>query len=104
MAATQRNLSTTKDQVVTILDIECSSKTEVKLSEYSIKSSTSVQIYRHLEDPTLNGSDIVANFKLSNAGNDFYRFVKLHSTGFSWNDDELNIKFPLIEFFGQIAE
>lgn len=100
----------------------------VKLSEYSIKScsfcqnachlrnwvlevsndgSSWAQVDRHTEDPTLNGSGIVANFKLANASNDFFRFIKLRSTGFSWVNnpsEDSGIRLGLIEFFGQIAE
>lgn len=62
-------------------------------------------IDRHENDSTLNGSSIITNFDIKSKTNDFYRFVKLRTTGLSWDgNDRHDIFFPFIEIYGKMKE
>ena len=100
----------------------------VKLSSYSIKSHNDGKNYAHLKNwvievsddakswkiidnqkncSLLNGSNLVANFKIDKKDDDdgkFYRYVRIRSSGNSWYQygNHSQIYFSLIEFYGQI--
>ena len=57
----------------------------------------------HSNDSRLNGSNITAIFKVNKELSDFYRFIRLRQTGYSWHSDYY-IYFYFIEFFGKIDE
>lgn len=101
----------------------------IQLSNYSIKSYTNgennmhlrnwtievsnngenwEEIDRHTDDTTLNGSNKTATFKVSKERSDFYRFVRIHQTGYSWyeypNSNRYDIQMRLVEFFGKLDE
>lgn len=98
----------------------------VKLSSYSIKNNKSsnlaylknwvvevsnngvewVVIDRRMDDRTLKGPFLVANFKINGqeSDNSFYRFIRLRQTGNSWCDynKHNHISAMFIEFYGKI--
>lgn len=96
----------------------------IQLTNYAIKSHSSRPNYCHLRnwvievsndnenwetvdyhsnDSRLNGSNITAIFKVNKELSDFYRFIRLRQTGYSWHSDYY-IYFYFIEFFGKIDE
>ncbi|KAK8892573.1 hypothetical protein M9Y10_029810 [Tritrichomonas musculus] len=100
---------------------------QINLSNYSIKSYSSgknfahlrnwvvevsndgnewLEIDRHLNDSTLNGSNIVAVFDIKDHHNEYYRFVQFRQTGYSWCDypysNSYYVYLYFIEFFGKI--
>ena len=61
------------------------------------------EVDRHTNDPTLNKSYGTAVFQISKEINDFYRFIKLKQTGYSWlNTNNYNIDLRFFEFFGKL--
>lgn len=66
------------------------------------------EVDRHSNDSTLNGSSITATFNVASEQSDFYRYVRLRQTGYSWNlyptFNVYTIYFCLIEFFGKVVE
>lgn len=65
-------------------------------------------IDEHSDDPTMNGEKIIHSFKVEPAGDEFYRFIRLRQTGYSWygypDADNYYLTFYFIEFFGKIRE
>lgn len=66
------------------------------------------EIDRRTNDSTLNGSNKTANFQVSKKLNDFYRYVRLRQTGYSWigypSFNRYYTYFNSIEFFGKLAD
>lgn len=61
-----------------------------------------IKIDEHTNDPTLNGSKIVAKFNIKNKTN-FYQYVRLHQTGTNWRNDYYMIFYSL-EMYGKLTE
>lgn len=76
--------------------------------EVSKDGSNWEEIDRHYDDQTLNNSNVIATFDVSNEKNDFYQFVRLKQTGYSWNgypnSNSYLFYFYFIEFFGKLIE
>ena len=66
------------------------------------------EVDRHSNDTTLNNSNITAVFHVNEKSNEFYRYIRLRTTGCSWyNFPSSNynyIYFYFIEFFGKLDE
>lgn len=64
------------------------------------------EIDRHSNDATLNGPKITAIFKVSKECNEFYRFIRLRSTGNDWHSSNecYYVYCYFIEFFGKFKE
>lgn len=99
----------------------------VQLSSYSIKSMNNNVHYshlknwtievsndaetwkvidRHINDPILDAPGKVINFNIRKKNIDFYRFVRIHQTGNSWDPRSNHnfIGFYFMEFFGKLIE
>ena len=97
-------------------------KNRIQLSSYSIKSysggqngahlrnwvievsndgNTWTEIDCHSNDSTLNHENAIGTFKISKESNDFYRFVRLRQTGYSWSNNYY-IYLCFIEFYGKL--
>lgn len=73
--------------------------------EVSNDKQTWETIDRHNNDSTLNGSDIVATFNICPKQTNFYRYIQLRSTGYSWyGRNRYDIFFYFIEFYGKLKE
>ncbi|KAK8841528.1 hypothetical protein M9Y10_027149 [Tritrichomonas musculus] len=102
---------------------------QIQLSDYSIKSGGDGQngwhlrnwaievsndgksweeVDRHSNDSTLNGSYITSSYKISNERKEFYRYVRIHQTGISWNGHPNSqyyyVEMCCFELFGKIEE
>lgn len=66
------------------------------------------EIDRHSNDSTLNGASIKTVFNVSKVPSDFYRFIRLHQTGYSWleqpNSNKYGFELYYIDFFGKLVE
>ena len=62
------------------------------------------EIDRHIDDPALNGQNIVHNFKVNKKNSGFHRFVRLRQTGKTWSQpgDPYHFFFSFIEFYGKL--
>lgn len=64
------------------------------------------EIDRHSDAPELNGSNKISTFSVQQQKDEFYRFVRLRQTGYSWyggfKSDSYIVYFVLIEFFGKL--
>lgn len=64
------------------------------------------EIDRHSDDPELNGSNKISTFSVQKQKDEFYRFVRLRQTGYSWyggfNSNSYIVYFVLIDFFGKL--
>ena len=74
--------------------------------EVSNDKTNWIVIDNHSNDQTLNGSSIIASFQIQQPKNEFYRYVKLRQTGYSWDSCGCGyyIYFSFIEFFGKLRE
>lgn len=70
--------------------------------EVSDDASKWTPIDVHQNDPTLNGSKIVATFKIKETTS-FYRYVRLHQTGTNWQNNYYML-FHYLEFYGKLKE
>lgn len=67
-----------------------------------------LEIDCHSDDETLNGSNNIGIFNISKGNDQFYRFIRLRQTNYSWwgypncNNHQIYIQF--IEFFGKFEE
>lgn len=62
------------------------------------------EIDRHVDDPSLNGHNIVFTFNVQKPNNGFHRFVQLRQTGVTWSrpSDKYHFFFCFLEFYGKI--
>ncbi|KAK8844176.1 hypothetical protein M9Y10_024381 [Tritrichomonas musculus] len=74
--------------------------------EVSDDNQNWVEIDRHVDDPALNGRNIVHTFSVKNQESGFHRFVRLRQTGRTWNqpEDINHFFFPYIEFYGKLKK
>lgn len=63
---------------------------------------------RHENDKKLNGANITATFNIKEQDNNFYRFIRLRQTGFSWYNYPYNNNYYFvvysIEFYGKLQQ
>ena len=103
----------------------------IQLTNYSIKSSSQggdrnwahlrnwvvevsndgqnwTEVDRHTNDSTLNGRNITAAFKVKKETDEFYRYVRLRNSGYSWyrypNNNNYAFWLNCVEFFGKLQE
>lgn len=100
----------------------------IQLSSYSIKSCQNpknsghlrnwivevsndsrqwAQLDKHSNDSSLNGSYNIRNFRVANERDEFFRFIRLRQTGYTWYaypDSHYYAYFIFIEFFGKLRE
>lgn len=74
--------------------------------EVSNNGNDWMEIDRHSNDSTLNCPNNVASFIVDRQDNDFYRYIRIRQTGYSWSDypytNSYYIYIYSIEFFGKI--
>ena len=66
------------------------------------------EVDRHSDYYELNGPKIIRTFNVKKTNREFYRFIRLRSTGYSWdgypNSNKYMMYFYYIEFFGKLEE
>lgn len=66
------------------------------------------EVDQHSNDSTLNNSNITATFSVNNINNEFYQFIRLRQTGYSWsgypNRNNYYFAISFIEFFGILRQ
>ena len=66
------------------------------------------EVDRHSDYSGLNGSRLIKTFNVKKTNEEFYRFIRLRSTGYSWdsypNSNRYRIYFYYIEFFGKLKD
>lgn len=67
-----------------------------------------IEIDSHSDDSSLNSESTTCNFNVKKEINEFYRYVRLRQTGYSWylypDSESYILRIPFLEFFGKLKE